>query len=220
MNYTVNAAYLDFGFGAIMYDISETCTVLVLYAVYVVLSLFALYTIIHRNSSGQRFMLVTSAGIFLLGTTGMVLRVLSTAINIPLFKVSIQGDTVRAERLSLAWNRLAAASDIRLVTNKSVVNTCIFLPADEQQIDPQLYRCYMIWGSRKAVLILPGISIVATCTVGYFNVASNDFFNQLPWLDNRVSFAVSGATNVILTCLTVGRICYSRVSHMEYSRME
>ncbi|KAF7358648.1 hypothetical protein MSAN_01203600 [Mycena sanguinolenta] len=180
MNYTVDAAYLDFGFDAIIYDISHTCTVLVLYAVYVVLFLFSLYTIIHRNSSGRRFMLIISAGLFLFGNHWHGTQ----------------------EHLSLVWDNLNAAYELRLVTNKSVATACIFLQADSA------YRCYMIWGSQKAVLILPGISIVATCVFGYFTVASNNFFTHLPLVDPRVSFAVSGATNVILMCLTVGRIWY------------
>ncbi|KAJ6483333.1 hypothetical protein C8R45DRAFT_300717 [Mycena sanguinolenta] len=201
MSFLIDSASLDSAWGLISYDLSRTCTVLVLYAVYLVLFLFSLYTIIRQDASGRRFMLLTSSGMFLLATSGMFTSVLLTPIDLALIKADIQNDAVRAEQLSRLYNGVNAASDVRLVANNLVADLLF------------TYRCYMIWGSRKIVLILPAIFILATSALGYFTVASNDFasndlLDEFPPFDIRASFAVSGATNVILMCLTAGRIWY------------
>ncbi|KAF7333304.1 hypothetical protein MSAN_02425500 [Mycena sanguinolenta] len=179
----------------------RTCTVLVLYAVYLILFLFSLYTIIRRDSSGRRIMLLTSAAMFLLATSGMITSVLLTPIDLALIKTDIRDDVVGAEHLLRVYSIVNAASDVRLVTNNLVADLLF------------TYRCYMIWGSRKTVLILPAISILAAAALGYFTVASNDFssndlLDEFPVFDIRVSFAVSGATNIVLMCLAAGRIWY------------
>ncbi|KAF7336385.1 hypothetical protein MVEN_02187100 [Mycena venus] len=188
MSYVIDAAFLSLASRSILYGLSETFTVLVLYTVYVVLFLFSLYTIVHRNSNGRRFMLVTSSGMFLLATSDMLISVLQTAINISLIKAIVQSDTVATERLSRVYDNLGAAYDLRLITN-NLLTDLLFL-----------YRCYVIWGSQRTVLILPGAFIFTTCSF-------NDFLEVLI-IDVRVPYIMAGATNVILMCLTAGRIWY------------
>lgn len=75
-------------------------------------------------------MLVTSSGMFLLATCGMLISGLTTAINISLIKGVIQRDTVGTERLLRDSDNLRAAYDVRLTTNKSVTRVCTFPPVD------------------------------------------------------------------------------------------
>jgi hypothetical protein len=94
-----------------------------------------------------------------------------------------------------------------------------FLLRSPEQIPVQSYRCYVIWGSRWIVLIVPGILILANCgelsqrcakllaheiiVVGSLGTVSRYFFlDKLPFSDLKAPFALAGATNLILMCLT------------------
>ncbi|KAJ6467306.1 hypothetical protein C8R45DRAFT_938662 [Mycena sanguinolenta] len=126
------------------------------------------------NSSGRRFMLVIASGMFILGTSGMLLTVISTAVELVVIKAATQ-------------------------------------------IQPsELYRCYMVWGSRRIVLILPGISIITTFLLGYMSIVSNFFTTEVPSIDMRIYLGTSAATNIVLMCLTAGRIWY--ISRARLSR--
>ncbi|KAJ7366080.1 hypothetical protein DFH08DRAFT_833454 [Mycena albidolilacea] len=199
MSYVIQAAFLHQAWTSIEYDVSKTCTVLVLYTIYVVLFLFSIYTLIHRNSRGRRFMLVTSSTMFLLGTSGMLFTVVQMTVSLALFEAQIECDAADLERLERSirlYNNLAAASMFRVVVNNLLTDVLLS------------YRCYIIWGSRRIVLIVPGILILATCVVGSLGTVSRYFFDKLPFSDLKAPFALAGATNLILMCLTAGRIWY------------
>lgn len=84
----------------------------------------------------------------------------------------------------------------------------------------QLYRCYLIWGSRKRILFVPGILIIATVgelTISFTGVIYSDvctvvscitglgFYGLIKlniYIDPRVPFSMGGATNILLMCLT------------------
>ncbi|KAJ6483222.1 hypothetical protein C8R45DRAFT_1099509 [Mycena sanguinolenta] len=196
MSYVVNPAFFNSASPSILVDLCESFTVLVLYTIYVILFLFSLYTIVHRNANGRRFMLVMSSGMFLLATSGMLISVMSAAVNISITRAIIHGDSVGTEHLLRLYDNLQVAYAIRLTTNNLLTDSLF------------LYRCYVIWGSRRTVLIIPGLFVFATCLLGYLCTASDDFNNSLLNLDPRVPYIVGGATNVILMCLTAGRIWY------------
>lgn len=103
-------------------------------------------------------MLVTSSGMFLLATCGMLLSVLSLAIDISLIKASVQGDAAGTKRLLRALRNLGAAYNIRLITNKSVMRVSTFPPAD---IVPSLLTDLLF------VCLLPPFCLFETnrCTV-------------------------------------------------------
>ncbi|KAF7344161.1 hypothetical protein MVEN_01706300 [Mycena venus] len=157
-------------------------------------------------------MLVTSSGMFLLATCGMLTSVLSTAIGISLIKAIIQADTVGTEHLRRVHDNLRAVHNVRLTTN-GLLTDLLFL-----------YRCYMVWGSRRAVLILPGVFIFATCLLGYLYLPMADSLipDKTPFIDARAPYIMGGVTNVILMCLTAGRIWYmsreARIVHGEAFR--
>ncbi|KAJ6505505.1 hypothetical protein C8R45DRAFT_550243 [Mycena sanguinolenta] len=184
--------------------ISKTCTALVLYTIYVVLFLFSIYTIIHRNSSGRRFILATLLTMFLLGTSGMLLTVAGTTAAFARleaeFQAEIDGNAAALERIERStrfYNNLAAASMFRDIINNLLTDVLLS------------YRCYIIWGSRWIVLIVPGILILATCVVGSLGTVSRFFFpSKLPFGDEMAFFDIVGATNLVLMCLTAGRIWY------------
>ncbi|KAF8189187.1 hypothetical protein K438DRAFT_1971832 [Mycena galopus ATCC 62051] len=194
MSDTIDTALLDAGWPAILYGFCETLTVAVLYTIYVGLFIFSVHSIVHRNFTGRRVMLIMSSGMFLLATCSMLISVLTTTISIYLIKARFQGDDVGTERLSGLYDNLGYAYDVHLTTNNLLTDLL------------WLYRCYVIWRSR-AVLILPGILIVTTFVIAYLNVITDIIFDN-PITDSRTPYFMGGATNVVLMCLTAGRIWY------------
>ncbi|KAJ6468249.1 hypothetical protein C8R45DRAFT_1018041 [Mycena sanguinolenta] len=210
MSSAVHGAFLNSPSDAIAYVLSQTFTVLILYTVYVVLFSFSLYTIVRRKSSGRRFMLIASSGMFILATSGLIISIISMTIDITFLNVIIVGETVDTEGLFRYNDILRIAYYIRLATNNLLADLLF------------LYRCYVIWGSRRSVIILPGIFIVATCLLAYFTLGSDHSLRLSghgPIVDLRVPYIVGGATNVLLMCLTAGRIWYkSREAHSLYGK--
>ncbi|KAJ6483242.1 hypothetical protein C8R45DRAFT_1215116 [Mycena sanguinolenta] len=195
MSYVVNPAVFNSASPSILVDLCESFTVLVLYTIYVILFLFSLYTIVHRNANGRRFMLVLSSGMFLLATSGMLISVMSAAVNISISRAIIHGDSVGTEHLLRLYDNLQVAYAIRLTTNNLLTDSLF------------LYRCYVIWGSRRTVVIIPGLFVLATCLLGYLCTASNDFNNNLLNVDTRVR-TTSGKVNNSMSIFAAGRIWY------------
>ncbi|KAJ7664739.1 hypothetical protein B0H17DRAFT_1091516, partial [Mycena rosella] len=71
-----------------------------------------------------------------------------------------------------------------------------------------LYRCYVIWGSQKKIIILPGLLMIGTVATGFLSVVSVSF------QDATITYGLAAATNVVLTALTgnlsSGRILWMR----------
>ncbi|KAJ6590485.1 hypothetical protein DFH09DRAFT_1139472, partial [Mycena vulgaris] len=174
----------------------ESWTSLVLYALYVVLFIFTIYTLTHSGRARSRFLLVTTSVMFLLGTLEALDSVVQTGNIIRLNKELIQGSP-EFPRLSRLFSRVDLLGGIRLAVNNFVTDLVF------------VYRCYVIWGSKKTVLILPGISIFATVVVGCISVVGLDVDSE-PYIDARIPISIGTGTNVILVCLTAGRIWYIR----------
>lgn len=67
-----------------------------------------------------------------------------------------------------------------------------------------LYRCYVVWGFNKYIIIAPAILLIAGTVCGYiFEGASSILFNHA-WIYLSMTFTL----NVITTGLTAGRIWY------------
>ncbi|KAJ6458021.1 hypothetical protein C8R45DRAFT_943036 [Mycena sanguinolenta] len=85
-------------------------------------------------------------------------------------------------RIHRLKNNVTAVSDYCLITNTLLTDL-------------------LFW----TVLILPGISVITTCLLGYISITSKSFTTKLPYIDSRIYLAASAATNIFLMCLT-GRI--------------
>lgn len=79
---------------------------------------------------------------------------------------------------------------VMFVTNTALADTLL------------LYRCFVVWGCKKRIVLGPAVLLVAATIVGYlFEGASLSLF-QHSWVYLAMTFAL----NVILTGLTAGRI--------------
>ncbi|KAF7340797.1 hypothetical protein MSAN_02108800 [Mycena sanguinolenta] len=71
----------------------------------------------------------------------------------------------------------------------------------------ELCRCYVIWGCRYKILILPGILMVFTVVLGLVGANSSTG----PSITKPQSvYGFAAATNLVLTALTAGRILWIR----------
>ncbi|KAJ7438406.1 hypothetical protein B0H11DRAFT_2254695 [Mycena galericulata] len=177
MNYVVDAAEFEDRWNTMLFTVSVNSTVLLLYALYVVLFIFSLYTLHQRKPAALKFLRVTSWLTFVLATCGILIVITTTGISM----------------------RMNYLLDVILALNNLVTDLLL------------LYRCYVIWGSRRRILVVPGLMMLATVVVacvtvlGYYHliILSLD-------IDTRVPFIMGGATTILLTCLTGGRIWYIR----------
>ncbi|KAJ6452810.1 hypothetical protein C8R45DRAFT_1040165 [Mycena sanguinolenta] len=198
MNYVVDSTEFQDRWSTMLFTVSVNSTVLLLYALYVILFAYSVHTL-RRSVRGQNFLKGTAWIMFALATTGTVLVVSTTGISMRMVYLSVQGNTVIPGRLLKIYQSLALVQDIILVIN-NLVTDLLFL-----------YRCYAIWGSRKMVLVLPVVMIVATvidgCVtgLGYYGIVKLNIH-----IDPRVPFILGASTNILMMCLTAGRIWYIR----------
>ncbi|KAJ7735866.1 hypothetical protein DFH07DRAFT_967056 [Mycena maculata] len=131
---------------------------------------------------------------FLLGTSATFVSVGLAGIVINLNKALVQG-SANLPHIYQLYNSLFIVNALLMVAN-NLVTDLLFL-----------YRCYIIWGSRKTVLILPGICMLATAVVGCISAVDGDALSAAVF---TTPYITATGTNVILMCLTAGRIWYKK----------
>ncbi|KAF8193588.1 hypothetical protein K438DRAFT_1969482 [Mycena galopus ATCC 62051] len=195
MNYVVDSAEFEDRWSTLLFTVS---TVLLLYALYVVFFLYSIRTL-RRSVPGHTLLVGAAWLMFLLATAGTIIVVSTTAISMRMVYLLVQGYLDSPARLLRLYHSLALGQDIILAVN-NLVTDLLFL-----------YRCYVIWGSRKTILVLPGIMILATVVegcitgLGYYGLIKLN----IP-IDPRVPFVMGGITNILMMSLTAGRIWYIR----------
>ncbi|KAJ7152539.1 hypothetical protein C8R46DRAFT_1121467 [Mycena filopes] len=132
---------------------------------------------------GNNILLAWTWAMWLLGTAQIVLRLLQTAVVIRNVGAAMGMGSSPPPML----NPLGIAHGVLLLLNKCA----------------QLYRCYVIWGSRRKVVVIPAVMlIVATCVTGLANPTRGGAVKE--------SVALGTATNLYLMILTAGRIWWIR----------
>ncbi|KAJ7637881.1 hypothetical protein DFH06DRAFT_643499 [Mycena polygramma] len=182
MNYVVASVEFEALWCSMLFDVALISTALLIYGLYAVLFLFSIRTLQGQLPGGN-----------ILRLTTWVMFILATVY------VLVHGSVDDSVRLARIYKALILAEDIILAYN-NLVTDLLFL-----------YRCYVIWGSRKRIILLPGVLILATVVVGCLTglefsrlIKINSFFGP------KLPFVIAGITNLVLTCLTAGRIWYIR----------
>ncbi|KAJ7646760.1 hypothetical protein FB45DRAFT_998168 [Roridomyces roridus] len=142
----------------------------------------------------------------LLGTTQVLLQLVLVVTSFRIVQQTVsQGtdanDLAVAKRLATLYGTLNIVQDIVLAINNLLTDTFL------------AYRCYLIWNSRIAVTILPGLLIMAVfLTTTIIGVRTANSFS-----DFEVTFILAAITNIIITGLTAGRIWWMtrEASHLE-----
>ncbi|KAL0949849.1 hypothetical protein HGRIS_009882 [Hohenbuehelia grisea] len=141
-----------------------------LFGIYAVLFGICVYIFRCRKHSQSMVLMIAAVLIFALSTAHLVTVFISTYLS------------VLRPQYGMAPEGVALASGMIYITNNIVADGLI------------VYRCYMVWGSRKRVIILPSILLLATAVLGYtFRITI-----QL--------IVLSLATSITATGLTAGRI--------------
>jgi len=104
-----------------LYQVSATFSMLLLYALYIVLFTFSMYTVIRQNPAGRRFFLITSSIMFLLGTCDVIVSVFLVGIAVKVNKAQAQGSPDLPHLLQL-YNTFFIVDAILMVANNLVTD--------------------------------------------------------------------------------------------------
>ncbi|KAJ7675914.1 hypothetical protein DFH06DRAFT_1292117 [Mycena polygramma] len=192
MNYVVASVEFEALWCSMLFDVA------LISGLYAVLFLFSIRTL-QGQLPGGNILRLTTWVMFILATGTTLLACVATGVSTRAVYVLVHGSVDDSVRLARIYKALILAEDIILAYN-NLVTDLLFL-----------YRCYVIWGSRKRIILLPGVLILATVVVGCLTglefsrlIKINSFFGP------KLPFVIAGITNLVLTCLTAGRIWYIR----------
>ncbi|KAJ7111271.1 hypothetical protein C8R44DRAFT_799238 [Mycena epipterygia] len=197
MDYTVNSDTFNEVWSTLLLEISETSMALLLYGIYVNLFILAIYTLSRRKTAGRSPLLFASWAMFILGTTGIIVRLITTGISVHLLQEVVKQRPNSASKLLRIYNSSQVTENIIFGINNFVSDTLF------------LYRCYVIWGSKKKVIILPGMLILCTLATGCLSSAANAFF-VLGSFNQTTPYIMGTVTNLVLVGFTAGRIWWIR----------
>ncbi|KAF7332896.1 hypothetical protein MVEN_02395000 [Mycena venus] len=199
MEHSVDASSFTVYWLNMLFALYATSTTLLLYGLYVMLFTLSVRILRRRNPGEKQALLVATYTMLLLGTLQTILWLFTTGISVRMTQVLVEQDAM--DSLSRLWRlyfTLDVAQNIVFVTN-SCVTDMLFL-----------YRCYIIWGSRWKIIATPALCILSTVVLGVIATVSYDSVTQVHYIDRRVPFIMNVATNVLLVCLTAGRIWWMK----------
>ncbi|KAJ7744098.1 hypothetical protein B0H16DRAFT_1560198 [Mycena metata] len=177
-----------YGYNWLVAEMSATCVQLFSYGIYLNLFILSLHILRRRKTGGYTLHLASTWTMLTLATTEVVIHLLKTAVVVQFVGLNTeQGITPPP-----IYGSLTIAHKTVLILNGLLVDTLF------------LYRCFVIWGSRWAVVVIPAILIAAT-TVAAFTALSPDAGERL-----FASLILEIAANMTLMTLTAGRIWWIR----------
>jgi len=176
---------------------------LLLYGIYINLFVLAIYTLSRRSKTKP--LIFWSCLMAVLGTTTMAVSVVDAVViarfyHLPL---AVQGQSLSQSVLTIEV--LELIESVTFTINNLVTDSFF------------LYRCFVIWGFQRKVLILPvllmlsnfayTLAIVGCLSLSVTPCAASGI---------QVSYGVSSAINLVLTALTAGRILWEQrvASHL------
>ncbi|KAF8188257.1 hypothetical protein K438DRAFT_980589 [Mycena galopus ATCC 62051] len=188
----VNSVVFDWYWELVLREMSGTSVDIAFYMIFLILFIIAIHNLHRGEIAGKKVLLGFSWAMAVLGTTEVILRILIMAETLRLLKelVKLRTDLMPGPVPSpplVTYIILSLAAYMVSVTNNLVVDSLF------------LYRCYVIWGRQKRVLIVPGVFMISTFILC---VASTQDFNLEPRF-LTASFIMAAATNLVLVAFTV-----------------
>ncbi|KAJ7811491.1 hypothetical protein B0H14DRAFT_1471202 [Mycena olivaceomarginata] len=169
-------------------------TMLILYGLYFAIFIFSLYALARRTPPGRWVMFVAVSMMFLLGTLATAITVAEAVIALRTYQAVVQSSIAEVRRLQRVNVALGATELVRLAINSVVVD--LFL----------LYRCYVIWGSNKKVVVVPTVlifipSILVLVSIIRLLLGAAPSSVQAD-IDIRTPFLIMLGGNILLMLLT------------------
>ncbi|KAJ7305619.1 hypothetical protein DFH08DRAFT_1089006 [Mycena albidolilacea] len=157
---------------------------LLLYGIYICLFLLSIRVLSCRATPGRKLLIVFSCVMAVVGTVAMAIEIFLAVISARHVQELVHGGSLN----KLAEEQtLGKALDITTIVNLFISDSFF------------LFRCYVIWGYRWKVAILPAVLILSTFTVGILATANDEALFV-------TYYGLAAAANFVLTTLTAGRI--------------
>ncbi|KAF7340765.1 hypothetical protein MSAN_02105100 [Mycena sanguinolenta] len=177
---------------ALMEVFSEIGVSLVLYGIYLCLFALSIYILARRRGThGTKLLMAWSCVIAAIATVRIAVYI----------SKAIESARIVEELVSMQVSNPTLF--ITLGTAQLVLTAVNNLAADSLY----LYRCYVIWGHRWKILILPALFMFATIAVG---VAALCAKTSLIGTKPQFMYGLVVVTNLVLTSLTAGRLLWIR----------
>ncbi|KAF8217637.1 hypothetical protein K438DRAFT_1746935 [Mycena galopus ATCC 62051] len=128
---------------------------------------------------------------FVLGTIQMTLKVVIAVVTLRMVRLAVESSSL--VKSTFIHDRIVFVRYILLTTNNALTDSLL------------IYRCYVIWGQTISVTILPIAMLAATTILGYVTTI-RDNYQYKSTINPAIAFAMTVATNIILTALTAGRM--------------
>ncbi|KAF8129998.1 hypothetical protein K438DRAFT_1887081 [Mycena galopus ATCC 62051] len=190
MEDSVNYALFNVYWDLVLGEILDTSVHIFFYAIFLILFIIAIRNLGRRETAGKSVLLTFSWALAALGTAQAVLCISRTIETLRLLnKVVKQGADLNPGPVpARTYILLGFAEDVVFVVNNLTADLLF------------LYRCYVIWGPQKKVLVVPGTFILSTVVLGC--ISSTQALSPI----STAVYTIGAATNLTLVAFTAGRI--------------
>ncbi|KAF7333328.1 hypothetical protein MVEN_02348100 [Mycena venus] len=191
MQYTVDPEQSDLLWDSMTVRFWQMGVSFLLYGIYLNLFLLTIHTLSRQRTLGRKPLIIASCIMAVLGTTQIALNIVETVLTARFAHQVLRAQVSTQTRALTTLSVLSEAQGVVSAINYFVTDTLF------------LYRCYVIWGSQRKILILPGFLMLCTFVVAI--LGSHSII-----MDIRIPYSISAATNLVLTFSTAGRIWWMR----------
>ncbi|KAF8152860.1 hypothetical protein K438DRAFT_2026786 [Mycena galopus ATCC 62051] len=197
----LNSDPFDLSWELALIEISGTCVQICFYTMFLILFIIAIHNLRRRETVGKNILLTFSWALAALGTTQLVLSIRRTVEAL-----HILHELVTLKQPANINPTLGTASQLRTYHSSCFADQVVLMINNFAADLLFLYRCYVIWGRQKKVLIVPGILIISTVVVGCIAVVQADLFRTVNLNTLAATYIMSAITDMVLVALTAGRI--------------
>ncbi|KAF7333341.1 hypothetical protein MVEN_02349400 [Mycena venus] len=190
MQYIVDSEQFDSSWNFLIRVLSQIGVSLLLYGIYVNLFLLSIYTLARRREiPAIKFLMAASCVMAVVGTTQMAVTFAETVVTVRFVQQLVHAQVLNRPHFV---KTLSTVENVLLATNMFVTDSFF------------MYRCYVIWGHKRKILIPPVLLILVTLVVTILGAPTSSLENA------TIPVGLAAATNLVLTALTAGRIMYIR----------
>ncbi|KAJ6579252.1 hypothetical protein DFH09DRAFT_339444 [Mycena vulgaris] len=197
-----NSTLFDADWKSVSDSVLKTQIVLFMHGMYVILVVAAFCLLYRRKPSGVEILAFLIAAMCIFASAGTALQAITTNMLLRLLHSTHVDPTALDVQASLqhGTDLIKLAEELLVVTNNAIADSLL------------IYRCCVIWNTTgNYVTVLPILLALGSTASGYMAAyQAYTLPTSAPDSDPRIFLALVIATNLTITCLTVGRILYQR----------